>query len=99
MLKRKMRKWLGVESLDNRVWDQNDTIVSHDYAFTNIKDEYDRLKNMYDSNRMRIDNLNGRLDKAEALIAQLKLIGLPKAIEPKRKPGRPKKIVTTKKGK
>lgn len=106
MLKERIRKWLGIWDLDNKVLAQHDRLNSHENAFARAGEDirelehaYDRLKNMYDSNRMRIDTLTGRLDKTDALVAQLRLIGLPTSVLKAPKRERPKKPTTTKKGK
>lgn len=92
MLKRWMRNWLGIDELENTVWQQHGDQLALDSA-------YDNLKNLYDSNRMRIDNFETRLTEAQNRTRNLATKTLSKisVLEEKQKPVTKKP--TPKKGK
>jgi hypothetical protein len=54
MLKRKLKKWLGVSSLESDMTDAR-------FVLHALDDAQDRLANMYESNRIRIDMLQEKV--------------------------------------
>lgn len=54
MLKKKLKKWLGVSSLESDMTDAR-------FVLHALDDAQDRLVNMYESNRLRIDMLQEKV--------------------------------------
>ncbi len=105
-IKERLRKWLGIWYLENRVLDHEGSLMQHETYFSSqanenlsLSEAHERLKNMYDSTRLRIDNIETRLTEAQNRARNLatKTLGKIAVIEDaqKQKCGRPAKKSTT----
>lgn len=97
-IKKRLREWLRITQLENTSDYMRGVLAEQDIVNSQVACAHDRLHNMYDSNRMRIDALDARVKAAEAQVAAaLRLLPPATAAAPKKERGRPVKKTTTKK--